>query len=169
MFSFCPFCGFKVENQDKNGFQCLNCQKWTHYSSSPAVSVIVKVLDETLLIKRAIDPGKGEEDIVGGFLENGEDPLDGAIREFKEEVGIDLEKSQLNFFGNWIGTYFYQGENIFVLNIIYLVELKEKFKGEPASDVASVFWAPISYFPKFAFSYLDKVWQQFQDISSAGG
>jgi ADP-ribose pyrophosphatase YjhB (NUDIX family) len=168
MFKFCPYCGFKIEKQQKNGFECSNCKKWTHYASSPAVSILVKVEDEALIIERGIDPGKGKEDIVGGFLENGEESLDGAIREFKEEVGVDLEKSQLKFFGDWIGTYFYQGENIYVLNIIYLVELKKKFKGEAASDVASLSWVPITYFPKFAFPYLNDVWQQFQKLSSAG-
>ena len=99
MFKYCPYCGFKIDSQNKNGFQCPNCKKWTHYSSVPAVSVLVKVGDETLIVRRAIDPGKGEEDIVGGFLEYWEDPLDGAIGEFKEEVGVNLHLMFLIYTG----------------------------------------------------------------------
>ena len=162
MFKFCPYCGYEVDKQEKDGFQCFNCKKWTYYSSSPAVSILVKVKNESLLVIRGIDPGKGEDDIVGGFLEYSEEPIAGAIREFKEEVGITLDPSKLEFFGNWIGEYFYQGKNQFVLNIIYLIELDEKFEGNPASDVESLHWINISKTPKFAFSYLQDVWKKLQ-------
>ena len=52
--------------------------------------------DEVLLIKRKFHPGKGAYALPGGFLNTDETPFQGAIREFKEEVGVDLIKE--NYF-----------------------------------------------------------------------
>lgn len=164
MFRFCPYCGSQIKRQSKDGFQCPNCKKWTHYASSPAVSVAVKVGDEGLVAVRGREPGKGEMDLVGGFLEYGEAPIKAAVREFKEEVGISLDPSKLNFLGMWVDGYFYQGQNQLILNIVYLMEMDKKFKGKPADDVAELVWVPLSNSPNFAFSYLYKVWQNLKDI-----
>ena len=162
MFIFCPYCGYKILNQQHSGFQCPSCKKWTHYASAPAVSIAVKCGNEGLIAIRGIDPGKGEMDLVGGFLEYGEDPLDGAIREFKEEAGSDISEDQLKLLGIWIGSYKYQGENQLVLNIVYLLEVDKKIKIIPADDVADLIWVPFSTKPKFAFAYLDKVWEKIK-------
>lgn len=162
MYKFCPYCGSKVDKQSKNGFQCSNCKKWTHYSSVPTASVIVKVGKEVLLVVRAIEPAKGELDIPGGFLKYGEDPKKGAIREFKEEVGIEFKSEELKFLGIWVDTYYYQREDQFCFNVVYLVELDKKFEGKPADDVAKLVWIPLSDNPKFAFSYLHKIWDKLK-------
>lgn len=160
MFKFCPFCGNKIDQQQKSGFQCSNCKKWTHYASSPAVSIAVKVGDKGLVAVRGIDPGKGELDLVGGFLKNGEDPLVGAVREFKEETGVSIDKGQLKLLGIWIDTYQYQEQIQWVLNIVYFLEVLEKFEMNPADDVAKLTWIPLSDTPKFAFNYLHEVWEK---------
>lgn len=158
MFNFCPFCGFKIDQQTKNGFQCPNCKKWTHYASNPAVSIAVKVRNEGLIAVRGRDPGKGMHDLVGGFLEFGEDPLDGAVREFKEETGINIDKNKLKFLGMWVDTYLYQENTQLILNIVYLIELPEKVVGRPADDVEDLIWVKLEDRPSFAFSYLYQVW-----------
>ena len=50
-----------------------------------------------LLQVRASD--KGALGMWGGVLEDGEAPIDGAIREVKEETGISLGKEQMHFVG----------------------------------------------------------------------
>ncbi len=162
MFKFCPYCGQEIPKQTREGFQCLNCKKWTHYASVPAVSIAVKVGNEGLVAVRGREPGKGRMDLVGGFLEYGEDPLIAAIREFKEEAGVDINPEQLKFLGIWVDTYYYQGEIQFVLNIVYLLKLDKKFMGKAADDVADLVWMQLSDSPKFAFSYLHKVWQKIR-------
>lgn len=162
MFKFCTYCGSQVKEQSKSGFQCPKCKKWAHYASIPAVSIAVKVGDEGLAAVRAREPGKGKMDLVGGFLEYGEDPIECAVREFKEEVGVDINPEQLKFLGMWTDTYYYQGEDQFVLGISYLLELDEKFEGKPADDVAELIWVPLTERPNFAFPYLHKVWQKMR-------
>lgn len=162
MFKFCPYCGNEVKKQSKSGFQCSKCKKWTHYGSSPAVAVVVKVGNEGLVAVRGRDPGKGKMDLVGGFMEYGEDPLKAAVREFKEEAGITIDPSQLKFLGMWVDSYYYQGQDQLLLNIVYLLTLTEKFEGMPADDVADLVWLPLTDKPQFAFSFLDQVWKNLR-------
>ena len=50
---------------------------------------------EILLITRGEEPAKGLLAFPGGFVDYNEDPMDAAIRELKEECGIDGTNPQL--------------------------------------------------------------------------
>lgn len=160
MFKYCPYCGSQTPQQTKDGFQCSNCKKWIHYDSNPAVSVAVRVGNEGLVAVRGREPGKGMQDLVGGFLKYGEDPIDGAVREFKEETGVVIDRDKLKFLGMWVDHYFYQGQDQLILNIIYLIELSKKFTGKPADDVSDLIWMSLTKKPNFAFLFLFKVWEK---------
>lgn len=162
MFKFCPYCGNQIHKQQKSGFQCPKCKKWTHYASNPAVSIAVKVGNEVLVAVRGIEPEKGKMDLVGGFLEYGEDPLKAAVREFKEEAGVSIDEKQMKFLGMWVDTYHYQGQDQFILGIVYLLELPEKFEGIPSDDIVDLIWVPFSKKPNFAFSFLHEVWKNLR-------
>ena len=56
------------------------------------VDFVLFLQDEVLCIKRKYNPGKDAFALPGGFLNNNEDTLTGALRELKEETGIDLSK-----------------------------------------------------------------------------
>lgn len=165
MFKFCPYCGSQIEKKFKDGFQCPNCKKWTHYVSSPTASVVIRVDNEILLAIRAIEPAKGQLDIPGGFLKYGEDPIQGAIRELKEEVGINLKPDQLKFLGIGVDTYYYQKQDQYCFNVVYLAQFDKKFEVHAADDVAKLIWVSLNENPKFAFKYLYKVWKKVKSYS----
>ncbi|MBI5253999.1 MAG: NUDIX hydrolase [Euryarchaeota archaeon] len=57
-----------------------------------AVDVVIKRADGSIvLVKRAFDPFKGYWALPGGFLKFGNSVEDTAIREAKEETGLDIE------------------------------------------------------------------------------
>lgn len=58
-----------------------------------AKAFVINEKDELLIIKRRPDDVHfaGTWEIPGGRLETGEDPKDGAVRETKEETGLDIE------------------------------------------------------------------------------
>ncbi len=64
---------------------------------NPALTVDTIILDDNkiILIKRLNDPYKDHWAIPGGFVEYGEKVEDAAVREAKEETGLDIELTQL--------------------------------------------------------------------------
>ncbi len=56
-----------------------------------AVDVLVEKNGTVLLIKRTHDPFKGKYALPGGFVEYGETVENAAVRECREETGIDVE------------------------------------------------------------------------------
>ncbi len=59
------------------------------------VDVIVTGKEGVLLVKRKNEPYKGKWALVGGFVNYGETVEQAAIRECKEETGLDIELEKL--------------------------------------------------------------------------
>jgi ADP-ribose pyrophosphatase YjhB (NUDIX family) len=51
--------------------------------------------DHVVLVKRAIEPGYGKWVIPGGFVDRGEEVLAAAVREAREEAGIEIRIDRL--------------------------------------------------------------------------
>ena len=85
-----------------------------------------------LIGRRKIEPRKGYWDLPGGFLEEGELPLDGLRREFLEETGLEVEPVE------WVGAYLDPYDAAFVLGLTWVVQAD----GEPvaADDVEELAW-----------------------------
>lgn len=56
---------------------------------TPVVGVVCLKGDQVLLIRRGKPPRLGEWSLPGGRIEPGERALDAALRELKEETGVD--------------------------------------------------------------------------------
>jgi 8-oxo-dGTP diphosphatase len=67
-----------------------------------------------LLIRRAIEPFRHHWDIPGGFCEVDEHPTQTAVREVREETGLEIELTGL--LGLWLDEYVSHA----TLNIYYL-------------------------------------------------
>jgi mutator protein MutT len=97
---YCQTCGHDlieryVEAERRSRFQCEGCG-FIHYMNPRIIAaVIVEHGGRVLLQQRAMEPGLGGWTFPGGFLEIGETPAEGAIRETKEEVGLDVELGAL--------------------------------------------------------------------------
>jgi ADP-ribose pyrophosphatase YjhB (NUDIX family) len=92
---FCQTCGLPlveryIESERRQRFICDGCG-FIHYMNPRVIAaVIVEHGGRVLLQQRAMEPGAGLWTFPGGFLEIGETPADGACREAKEEVGLDV-------------------------------------------------------------------------------
>lgn len=155
MYSFCPNCG-SGNLQISQGFCCKKCKKTFYQTSKPTVTIIPLYKNEMLVTIRGIKPHKGRLDFVGGFLENGEDPLDGGMREFKEETGVSVKKKDLKYLGIWIDDYEFEGINYKTFNVIYTCKFFKKVLPKGRDDVAELFWMPVKIHKNFAFSWMKK-------------
>jgi ADP-ribose pyrophosphatase YjhB (NUDIX family) len=92
----CPHCAASAERP----LVCERCG-WRWYANPlPAAAVIVERPGpggsaSILLLRRAVDPGNGDWDLPAGYLEPGESAEEGALREAREEAGLEVELVEL--------------------------------------------------------------------------
>jgi mutator protein MutT len=123
----------------------------------PTASAIVSDDGGRLMLsRRASDPQAGKWDLPGGFVEEGEDPLDSLRRELREEAGIGLRDEEL--LGIWIDQYEYKRRTVFTFNVYYAARIGSG-KPEPADDVAELrFFAPDEVpVDELAFGHIEEV------------
>ena len=90
-----------------------------------------------LLARRAHEPFKGRWDIPGGFLEEGEHPLDGLRRELREETGLEVEP--VEFLGVWMDRYGGDSTAEATLNLYWTARVTGG-EAAPADDVDDLRW-----------------------------
>jgi ADP-ribose pyrophosphatase YjhB (NUDIX family) len=136
-WSFCPRCGADVEPEDGK-VECQRCGFLAYASSKPTATALV-VDDEgrILLARRAHEPDGGLWDLPGGFVDEGEEPLDALRRELREEAGIEIEPGE--FFGILVDRYGDADDAESTLNLYWKAR---KTAGElrPDDDVAELRW-----------------------------
>jgi NAD+ diphosphatase len=93
---------------------------------------------EILFVKRKHDPFKGTWNTPGGFLEPQETGEEAACRELREETGLKLAPSALNYFASYTDRYHHvDGTVSDLLALAFWVRVKSsKAKITAASDAA---------------------------------
>jgi NADH pyrophosphatase NudC (nudix superfamily) len=94
-YKFCPQCGSALTTAELSGRPRLKCSSETcDYvfwdNPTPVVAAIVEHEGKVILTQNKGWPEKWFG-VVAGFLEKGETPDQGALREVKEELGLDGE------------------------------------------------------------------------------
>ena len=95
-FSYCPRCGGGLERRLLKSTEperpvCTRCGFIFYLDPKIAVGTIIKVAhDRIVLVRRAIEPGYGLWVFPGGYVDRGEPLTTAAIREAREECGLDV-------------------------------------------------------------------------------
>ncbi len=150
---FCPRCASSLAVAGGRA-ECPACGFTAYAQSAPAVAAFVVDDGRALLGLRAHEPDAGRWDLLGGFLEEGEEPLDGLRRELLEETGLDIEPGE--YLGAYADSY---GENgTAVLNLVFDARLAAGDMA-PADDVADLRWFDLDDLPasdELAFSWVSR-------------
>jgi len=137
-WEYCPRCGTPLEEfEDAEGYTRRRCTdedcEFVHYDNpDPVVAAIVEHGDDVVLARNVGWP----EDwfgLVTGFLEKGETPRDGLLREVGEELGVEAE------IVGFVGHYPFEAMNQLIL--AYHVTIEEEPTAGP--ELAAIKRVPV--------------------------
>ena len=103
---------------------------------------------QVLLVERGIEPYKGKWAFPGGFLKMDETAEEGALRELREETG--LERAYIQQFHTFSDPHRDPRERVITIAYYALVKIQEVHGGD---DAASARWFPLSEIPSLAFDH----------------
>ena len=147
--SFCHFCGAKLSEKRLQGtirLFCESCNEAIYENPIPATClVVVDNKARVLLVKRSIEPKIGCWCLPGGFIEIGEMPEQGALRELKEETGLAAKIEMLLGITTNISPKYHS-----VLMVGYLIK---NYTGvlKPGDDASDAAYFNYDKLPKLAF------------------
>ena len=103
----CGMCGCALaDGPDTSGYHRLYCPEcgWNWYDPPVPVTLVLVTTEDGNVVytrKRTFEPGRWS--VVSGFTPKGERAEDAAVREVKEETGLDVELVR------FMGTHVYAG------------------------------------------------------------
>lgn len=145
------------------GFQKLHFPTWkpvpfrrdVFLNSKPCVGVFIlnEAKTQILLARRDCEPHIGQYDIPGGFLDYGEHPEAGALREVQEETHLSIKLEAL--IGIYMDTYEAGGDK--TMNVAYRASKVSGIE-KASSDVRELEWVSLEHAlqKQFAFPWISK-------------
>ena len=107
-YRFCPRCGGALERRllkpsEPERPVCTECGFVFYIDPKIAVGTIIETHAGIVLVRRAIEPGYGLWVFPGGYVDRGEALTAAAVREAREECGLDVRLDGL------VNVYSYPG------------------------------------------------------------
>jgi 8-oxo-dGTP diphosphatase len=152
--NYCSQCGQPVATRSIEGrvrAVCPACATIFYENPLPvAASIVMNARRELLLVKRRHPPLKGTWCLPMGFAETGETIDQAALRELKEEAGIDARVLRLVDADSSYSDHY--GD----LLIVTFEMQKAGGQEQPGDDAAEVHYFPLGRHPPLAFSSNEK-------------
>lgn len=132
---FCPNCAAELPHDPP--VACPQCGTSHYANPKPCGGALATDEDgRVLLVRRAHEPYLGHWDIPGGFCEEREHPADAAVRELREETGLEAETTGL--VGIWIDDYGDTG--VVTLNLYFTARITGGSERPDPAEVSELGW-----------------------------
>jgi 8-oxo-dGTP diphosphatase len=95
-YAYCPMCGGQLESRslkpaEPERLVCTQCEFVFYLDPKVAVGTIIRdQANRIVLVRRAINPGYGKWVFPGGYVDRGEEVHVAAVREAREEAGLEI-------------------------------------------------------------------------------
>jgi ADP-ribose pyrophosphatase YjhB (NUDIX family) len=100
--SHCSYCGTPYPPDAAWPRTCPGCTEITWHNPLPVAIVLLPIRTRTgpglVVIRRDIEPARGELALPGGFIETGETWQEAAVRELREETGLLAQPGEVRLF-----------------------------------------------------------------------
>lgn len=149
LFKFCPVCGKNFKLSRFNAFKCDSCGFEYFINPIPCNALLIfNSKKEVLLVERRFEPRKDMLDFPGGFVDIGENFFKSAVREAKEELGIDILESDLEFFADLNDQYDYSKLTFHTMGLVLRVtKTFEIDEMQAMDDAKSLKFYPVDRIP----------------------
>jgi 8-oxo-dGTP diphosphatase len=162
---FCVRCAGRVEQRLADGRLrpvCTSCGFVHFLDPKVAAAAVVEQESRLLLVRRRSSPQKGRWTLPAGFVDQNEDPRQAAIRECREETGLEIEVTELLDV-----IYGLEHERGAAIVIVYRGRVSGgRLQAGDDSDAAE-FFGPREI-PRLAFRATRQVVQRWQSSLTAG-
>ena len=157
---FCHLCGNQLDKalvEGRERLVCGECGQVCYENPLPVASVILaNPKGELLLVRRAEEPARGTWCFPIGFAECGETIEEAALRELKEEAGVE---------GRIVGLIDVCSDRTSIYGEVVVVTFRaEKIGGREAAgdDACDVGYFPPTDLPKLAFSSQERALKKLE-------
>ena len=145
-YNYCPECGEKLKDKmagdDGKVPFCKKCNQYWFDSFSSCCIVLVANQYREIALLRQMYMSDQFTSFVSGYITPGESAEEAAIREVKEELGIDIERLE------YAGTYWFGAKELLMHGIIGFAS-KADFR--LSSEVDSAAWVSVLKAPETMF------------------
>jgi ADP-ribose pyrophosphatase YjhB (NUDIX family) len=136
-FEFCATCGDRLGLDAPCACPSCGAEYWDN--AKPCAGALVVRDERVLLVRRSIEPWRHHWDIPGGFCDPAEHPEETAVRELREETGLEIVVDK--FFGMWMDRYGDHQPPEATLNIYYLAHTtRADVEPSLSAEVAEAAW-----------------------------
>lgn len=137
-FAFCPKCGGqRFAERNGKAKECPDCGFVYYFNSSAAVACFLRNGRGELLVGvRAAEPARGTLDLIGGFVDMHETAEQAAMREVKEETGLDA--ADMRYLFSLPNIYPYSGFEVHTLDMFFECVVGFFEGSAPADDVGEL-------------------------------
>lgn len=97
-YVYCPVCGSRLTHHMRSGRDRAACEVcgWVHYVNPvPGVGILIEMDGGVVLICRSNPPHRGRWALPSGYVELDETVEEGAVREAREETGLEVALIEL--------------------------------------------------------------------------
>ncbi len=153
--AYCPRCGAPLPGPPPT--RCPACGYHLFVNARPTAGLVLLDGDPDrprfLALRRAAEPCAGRWELPGGFCDGWEHPADAAVREAREELGVEVTLGDL--VGMYVGSYDFQGERLPVLDCFFLARLNGGDITLNQEEVSGMSWFYLDEPPPLAFATMD--------------